>query len=477
MSVLKFLFIVFEVVVLFNLVILVHELGHFLAARWRGLKIDRFGIWFGKSIWEKKINGVVYCLGSIPAGGYVQLPQMAPMEAIEGKTDSVAEQLPPISALDKIIVAFAGPLFSFMLAFVFAAVVWYIGRPVSEKETTTIVGYAPTNFPAAKAGMLPGDKILEVDGHPVSRFSGVSGESVMWRIVSSEDDVINIKIDRAGTVTNFSVVPVKRETKSYQRKALRQIGVEPFYTPMIAKVVAGGPAEKAGLKPNDLIIEVNGERVYHPAGASERFKSVGSQPLSVKVRRGTENLVLSVTPEIPVGEKEPRVGIGWDDTGLMDVVHPTPVEQIRTGVDSMVGTFGALFSRKSDISLQHLSGPVGIMRIYYLLFQSDQGWRLAIWFSVILNINLAILNLLPIPVLDGGHITLALIEAVRRKPIDFKILNWLQTGCAVLVIGYILYVSFYDAQDLKPEKEKVIPEMKFSPKAAAEPAPAPAVPK
>src|SRR4030095_4110408 len=122
MAILKFIFIILEVLVLFNLLIFVHELGHFLAARWRGLKIERFAIWFGKPIWKTKIGDVEYCLGSIPAGGDVSLPQMATMEAIEGKTES-SEQLPPVSALDKVIVAFAGPLFSFALAVLFAFVV------------------------------------------------------------------------------------------------------------------------------------------------------------------------------------------------------------------------------------------------------------------------------------------------------------------------------------------------------------------
>ena len=130
MHVLKVIFIVLEVLVLFNLLIFVHELGHFLAARWRGLKVERFAIWFGKPIWKTKINGVEYVLGCIPAGGYVSLPQMASMEAIEGKTDKPAEPLPPISALDKIIVAFFGPLFSFGLAIAFAIVVWAVGRPM-----------------------------------------------------------------------------------------------------------------------------------------------------------------------------------------------------------------------------------------------------------------------------------------------------------------------------------------------------------
>src|SRR6478672_9126018 len=124
MQIVKTLFVALEVVVLFNLLIFVHELGHFLAARWRGLQIDRFAIWFGKPIWKTKINGVEYALGTIPAGGYVSLPQMATMEAIEGKTEDRGQPLPPISAMDKIIVAVAGPLFSFLLAFVFAVIVW-----------------------------------------------------------------------------------------------------------------------------------------------------------------------------------------------------------------------------------------------------------------------------------------------------------------------------------------------------------------
>src|SRR5437762_2134574 len=127
MSILKFIFIFLEVFLLFNLLIFVHELAHFLAARWRGLKVDRFAIWFGKPIWKAKINGVEYALGTIPAGGYVSLPQMATMEVIEGKGESSSQNLPPIAPLDKIIVAVAGPLFSFLLALAFAVVVMVVG--------------------------------------------------------------------------------------------------------------------------------------------------------------------------------------------------------------------------------------------------------------------------------------------------------------------------------------------------------------
>src|ERR1035437_2668945 len=131
MEALKVIFVVFEALVVLNLLIFAHELGHFLAARWRGMKIDRFAIWFGKPIWKQKIGGIEYALGWIPAGGYVALPQMATMEIIEGKSESTDAPLPQASPLDKIIVAFAGPLFSFLLAVAFAVVVWGVGRPVN----------------------------------------------------------------------------------------------------------------------------------------------------------------------------------------------------------------------------------------------------------------------------------------------------------------------------------------------------------
>src|SRR5437764_10716709 len=136
----RVILVIIEVLVIFNLLIVVHELGHFLAARWRGLYIEKFGVWFGEPLWKKKINGVQYSLGSLPFGGFVALPQLAPMDIIEGKADLDRAKLPKISALDKIIVAIAGPLFSLLLALCFAAIVGAVGHPVSEADSRTVMG-------------------------------------------------------------------------------------------------------------------------------------------------------------------------------------------------------------------------------------------------------------------------------------------------------------------------------------------------
>ncbi len=469
MSILKFCVIFLEVLLLFNLLIFVHELGHFLAARWRGLKVDRFAIWFGKPIWKKKVGGVEYALGTIPAGGYVSLPQMASMEAIEGKSESSSEPLPAVSAWDKIIVAFAGPLFSFLLALAFAVVVMAVGRPVGEGETTTVIGYVEKDGPADKAGLRPGDKILEVDGQPVTKFGGM-GDSITWRIVRSTGDTIPVKVQRGNEVLTFNPVPAKDETKFWQRKSLRQIKILPAESAIIAEVKPNSPAANAGLKRGDQVVAVNGARLWHYAALSEYVDENPNATLNLTVERQGKCFALSLTPEKPLSppEAKPRVGLLWDANGKTKLVHPGAIEQVHSSVVAMLETFGALFARHSDIKPQHLGGAVKIMDVYYRLFNSEQGWRLAIWFSVLMNVNLALLNLLPIPVLDGGHILLSVIEGIRRKPISARLVSTIQTSCAVALIAFMVYIAFYDVQDLPWRRGKEKPaDVKFAPKAPA----------
>ena len=447
--ILRVIFILLEVIILFNLLIVVHELGHFLAARWRGLYIEGFGVWFGKPIWKKTINGVQYSLGSLPFGGFVKLPQLAPMDVIEGKADVDRAALPRISALDKIIVAIAGPLFSLLLALFFACVVWAVGHPVNESDLTTVIGYVHQDSPAAKAGLQPGDKILEVDGRRVSRFFGMNN-SVVWNVVRSEGPTIPFKIERDGRVMAVDVVPHIAETSGWRRKSTRQVMIQPAVTPVVAEVEKESPAEKAGLRPNDIITGVNGTRIYNAAALVDEIEKNPSGELTLDLRRGGEQLQLKMRPALIEAEgiTKPRIGVKWDAGGQLSLSHPDPVEQVYHSITSTLQTIGAVASPSSDVKLQHMSGPIMIVRIYYMLFESDNGWKLALWFSVILNVNLAILNMLPVPVLDGGHIVLALIESVRRKPVNMRILEWVQTACATLIIGYMLYISFFDIGDL-----------------------------
>jgi regulator of sigma E protease len=467
-----------EVVLLFNILIIVHELGHFLAAKWCGLKIDKFAIWFGSPIWSKKIDGVDYILGSIPAGGYVALPQMAPMEAIEGKTETPREELPPASPWQKIIVAFAGPLFSFGLALVFATIVWAVGKPVSYPEGTTTVGFVVPGDPADKAGLMPGDKILSIDGHQISHFMGM-GDSVIWNIVTSTAPTIPVVVQRGDQVLTIMVAPQKdleHDHTWWQRGATRKIGIGPAEESLIIKkILPDSPALVAGLQPKDQIVQMNGQPIYSEATIDYWLKDHPFDPIQFQIIRDGATKTVTVQPEKPISpspmpKEAPQTDIGIDDwENSVKLIHPSPFAQVRESVLAVTGTLSALFAPHSNIGASQLSGPVGIMNIFFRVLSSENGWRLALWFAVLINVNLALLNLFPLPVLDGGHIALALIEWVRRRPLSMNILEPVQTACALALIGYMAFITFFDVQDSgKMAFGSGGGEIKFAPKSSGQ---------
>jgi regulator of sigma E protease len=168
------------------------------------------------------------------------------------------------------------------------------------------------------------------------------------------------------------------------------------------------------------------------------------------VRRGEETFDRVLTPEQPVSPEGsgPSLGIlSWMGNTNVKLIHPTPWSQIEDSAGQIFATLGALTSSKTDIGVQQLGGAVMIIRVYKNLFESENGWRMVLWFSVVLNVNLALLNLLPFPVLDGGHITLAVIEGIRRRPVHAKFLQFIQNACAVVLIGFMLFIAFFDTGD------------------------------
>lgn len=470
MAWLSFIGTLFLVVLVFNLMIVVHEWGHFLAARWRGLKIDKFYVWFGKPLWKKKINGVEYGLGSIPFGGFVALPQMAPMGGLEGEVDQ--DNLPPITPLDKAIVAFAGPLFSFLLACAFAVLVWQVGKPQSEMHTTTVVGDVAAEGPAGKAGIKPGDIIKTVDGHPVKRFEGLV-DSVRWSMVASEGDTIPFEVERPGQgLLKFDVDPKawpeldkeQKEEKTswwstiFKRPDLRDVGLIGQMTPMVNTVMPNSPADDAGLQSEDLVLRADGQPLRSLRTLGRYIEDKPGKPVQLDIERAGKPLTLTLFPRIPdknnmkdVGDKKEyaMIGVQWDSSGKRTVVRPgpSPAEQITDAVKHMGALVTKLLSPKSDLSPAHMSGPIGVGHNYYKLFQLQDGWRLVLWFSVIFNVNLAIMNMMPFPVLDGGHITMAAMEAIRRKPPQGRLLEYLQTACALMLFGFLIFVTVKDTGD------------------------------
>lgn len=458
LSIIQTAWLIILVILFFNLMIFVHELGHFLAGKWRGAYIDRFQIWFGKPIWSKVIGGVRWGIGWIPAGGFVSLPQMEDMESIEGTVEGRPKNLKPLKALDKVIIAAAGPLFSLLLAYAFAFIVWGVGKPAADMQGTTI-GYLTEDSTAAQAGLLPGDTIRAIDGQPVTKWMG-NMEGVRELVAMSEGETIRFTIDRPqpdGSTQRLDIDSHFRlpETSWWQRSALRQVGILPAAPALVGHILPHSPAAQAGLTEGQRIISLDGQPVYTPLAISLASEKGAPLQLGLQNADGTTTTA-TLTPAVPDNWKgldgaRPVLGFTWGNPyGDIRLEHPNPQAQVNQSLKWMKDTLEKVCSPGSSIGMEHLSGPVGIGSYMYRMMEAGDGmgWRLVLWFAVVLNVNLAVLNILPLPVVDGGHVVLGIAEMIRRKPVSGKCLDWLMTGFVFLLLAFFVFVTFKDVGDL-----------------------------
>ena len=307
------------VAIFFGGSIFVHELGHFLAARKRGLKIERFSIGFGPRLfgWTGK-DGVDYRVSIIPLGGYVALPQLAEMEGIEGASSEEAEKLPKISYADKMIVSVMGAVFNVIFAFVLACVLWFTGMPVAAGTSSTIIGYVPEQLvtssghlaelglgntvpgPAFKAGLRSGDKVLSIDDNAVSNFNQII-EAVMLgnRKDSQGNPTATFKVERDGKELEFVVQPARIELNAKSGDKVRMAGLQPRTEVIIGEPAANSPAAKAGLKAGDRVLSIDGQPLNNTVEFRELLRKGGAKPRTLHVEReGGVSAKVIITPQV-----------------------------------------------------------------------------------------------------------------------------------------------------------------------------------
>jgi regulator of sigma E protease len=471
--------------------IFIHELGHFLAARQRGLIIKRFSIGFGPKIlgWER--NGVEYRISMFPFGGYVALPQLADMGRIEGENekdeenkftgwddieddpdndenkDSKINALPKISYSDKMIVSVMGAVFNILLAFALSSVLWFFGYERRDGELTTQIGHISDTVerwnpiieesetvvsPAKKAGLMHGDKILAVDGNPVDDFMDVQSRIVTGKLITA--DQRPRRLSRLTILRNNEKMEIEVFPEVFGNEEIRIIGIGPKETFFIDELQPDMPALKAGLESGDQLLSVDGLKIFSFAHLVDYLmKLEKDQEIALTVRKGGESGLEQTYNILPV-EKEIRVGetlserrlIGFSPKFKTITTYPNPLVLIVSRVKDMYHTLTGLVTPQSDVKLRNMSGPVGIVN--NLSIFASIGFKKLLWFVVFINVNLAILNLLPIPVLDGGHMVFATIEKLRGKPLPTAFLERSQMLFIVLLFSFMLYVTFFDFQRL-----------------------------
>ncbi len=431
MTILTIIYVAVVVVLAFGASIFFHELGHYWVARRIGMKVEEFAVGFGPKLYGFKRNGIEYSLRWIPAGGFVKLPQMITSEALEGHAN---EPVLPAAPWQRILVAFAGPFMNVVFAFAIATVVYFAGLPVAVNPS--IIGYVEPNSPEAKMGIHEGDRIVSVDGKPVTSWQDVTMDTILARTT-----ILPVIIEHNGQEHAYSL-----QTSNDNALGLKMLNLDPRDHPNVQSVLSGSPAEKAGLMAKDVIVSFGSVPVVSREQLIDLVRQRGGQPSQIQVERNGKRLTLMITPAVDPTTKIARIGVelgaAESEIYVVEKPGPSPWAQVRDVVNKTFETIGALVhSHETGVGVQDLSGPVGILSI--LAVETKTDFRLALSFLVLLNINLAIINLLPIPVLDGGHILIAIIEKIRRRPLSLKFIEVVTTGFAALLIGFMLYVTFY----------------------------------
>jgi regulator of sigma E protease len=424
---------VFAALFLFGVTVFVHEFGHFLAARRCGLVVKTFSIGFGHAVVQWERNGIRYKVGWIPFGGYVSLPQLDPegMERIQG--DASAEKYPEISPWKKIIVAVAGPFGNILLALALAIAIWLIPGGDAGVQIRPIIGNIETNCAAYAAGLRQGDEILAVNGTAIRNWYDFSVESLL-----KDSDIVALDLRNAGAVRHLDIPVVKG------KDGLRNIeGVDAASPCLFGSVNKGGPADRAGIKSGDVALQFNDIAIIDWNHFTELVQAAEpGVPVALTVSRKGKPLTLSIVPEH--NEAYDRVMIGVrPGAGFPWMFYKNPVDQIKYDALAMVRVLKALVTpAEAKQAAGELGGPIQIFTILAAVIK--MGALNTFGLIRHLNINLAVLNLMPIPVLDGGHVVFALWHGITRRKVNVRVQTILINFFAVLLIGAMLLISLRD---------------------------------
>jgi regulator of sigma E protease len=431
------------------LLVFIHELGHYSVARWCGVKVLRFSIGFGKPLvtWRVGPDRTEWSLSPIPLGGYVKMLD----EREEGDVDprDAHRAFNRQSLAKRCAIVVAGPAANFLLAIVLYGLLAMSGL----QEPAPVLGTPPTGTAAAAAGIADGDRVLAIDGAPVASFTDLRLRMIDGIV---EKRPIQLRVAGAGGERTVAVDPRSLPDGELERDFARTLGMELRAGAVtVGSVVSGSAAAVAGILAGDEVVRIDQQPIHRASELIDMVRGAAERPLQFTVRRGDTELQLPVTPR---GETEAsasdagaarvgKIGAALQQRVEMVTVDLGPVDALAHGAkktwDMSIFSLRMLGKMATgDLSWKNLSGPVAIADF---AGQSARiGWYAYVAFLALISVSLGVLNLLPVPVLDGGHLVYYALEAIKGRPLSERFMQVTQKVGLAMVACLMIVALFND---------------------------------
>jgi regulator of sigma E protease len=426
-SILAFVFVL-------GVLIFVHELGHFLMARRIGVRVLTFSLGFGPKLIAVKRGDTEYCISAVPLGGYVKMAGENPDDARTGASDEFLSK----SKWQRFQVLIMGPVMNLVLAVVVMAAVLYQGAPAPVFVTQPpLVGSVLDKSVMKAAGLQPGDLILSVDGARVGTW-----EDFLNAMAAKSKRLVTVRVDRRGQQLDLTFTPIG--TGRYDLVDLDSLAILPVMHPQIKSLSPEAPGNEAGLRPGDVVIGAAGERDITSKRLVEIIKANEGKSITLDIKRNGQMLQVPVTPRrindtVMIGADLSGFEFRTIEPGIWTAVKMSVVQN-WTWAKMIAQTLGGLFTHQT--SVKQLMGPVAIADLSGMA--AEQGMLQLFSLMAMISLNLGLLNLMPIPVLDGGHIAILALEGVSRRDFSMKVKEKMLLAGFVLLLMLMVTVIYND---------------------------------
>ena len=434
------------VAVVLGIMIIVHEFGHFAAAKLFGVRVEQFAIGFGKRLVGIKRGDTDYRINALPFGGYVKMAGENPMEAHTGDPGEFTSH----PRWQRLIIAFAGPFANVLLAVGLLTGVFMVRyeHPIY-LDQPAVIGWVLENSAAAKAGIQAGDRIIRIEGE-----QNPTWQDVLPKVVLSPNQPVRLAVLRGDQILEKTIVPAPFGPEQFGNP-----GWVPDQPNIVTELDPGMPAAKAGMKVGDTIVAINGQPARSMEAVIRQIQANKSKPVTVTAVRDGRELNFTVSPmltKMDNGEERYRIGIRSDPQTIDKLpfakAFSKSLEENKKNSYLILELVEKMIQRK--VSMRQVSGPIGIAQASGEAAR-QAGWTPLLSLMAAISLNLAIFNLFPFPILDGGMILLLAIEGIRRRDISLRLKERIYQLAFVLLILFAVMVIYNDLAKTIPGLQRL----------------------